>query len=98
MYEKGYTLTDIVFIEKKGLSKEEAFKEELTLIKDTKPIFNQLSNPDHWFGSRNCTKEQALFAKILHEMGYGYQRIAYLLGASKPIGAHMTIKRMITYV
>jgi hypothetical protein len=95
-YDKGFTLSDIVVIVANGLSKEEALEKELKLIKETKPMLNELGNPDHWQRNRKNNKETAEFAKNLHDMGYGYVRITYLLGGKK--ANHMTIKRMISYV
>ena len=96
LYKEGYTLEDVVKIEEKKLTKEQALEKESILIKDLKPVFNELGNPDHWNRGRKQTEETSLFAKMLHEMGYGYQRIAYLMGGDK--NNHMSIKRMLTYV
>ncbi len=95
-YNKGYTLADIVVIELKGLTKKEVLEIEMNRIKQLKPVFNELSNPDHWQRGRKQTEETSLFAKALHEMGYGYQRVAYLMGGNK--NNHMSIKRMLSYV
>ena len=94
LYKEGFTLSDIVKIERKGLSKREALFAEDIIIKNEKPEFNELGNPDHWNRGRKYTKEIKEFVKTLHEMGYGYIRIAYLLGGNKT--NHMTIKRMVT--
>lgn len=94
LYKEGFTLSDIVKIERKGLSKREALFAENIIIKNEKPEFNELGNPDHWNRGRKYTNEIKEFVKTLHEMGYGYIRIAYLLGGNKT--NHMTIKRMVT--
>ena len=96
LYEEGYTLSDVVIITEKGLTKEQALEKELNYIKTLKPEYNELGNPDHWQRGRKQTEETSVFAKVLHEMGYGYQRIAHLMGGNKK--NHMTIKRMLSYV
>lgn len=96
LYEEGYTLSDVVVITEKGLTKEQALEKELDYIKTLKPEYNELGNPDHWQRGRKQTEETSMFAKALHEMGYGYQRIAHLMGGNKK--NHMTIKRMLSYV
>ena len=96
LYEEGYTLSDVVVITEKGLTKEQALEKELDYIKNLKPEYNELGNPDHWQRGRKQTEETSTFAKALHEMGYGYQRIAHLMGGNKK--NHMTIKRMLSYV
>lgn len=96
LYEEGYTLSDVVVITEKGLTKEQALEKELDYIKTLKPEYNELGNPDHWQRGRKQTEETSIFAKALHEMGYGYQRIAHLMGGNKK--NHMTIKRMLSYV
>lgn len=96
LYEEGYTLSDVVVITEKGLTKEQALEKELDYIKTLKPEYNELGNPDHWQRGRKQTEETSIFAKALHEMGYGYQRIAHLMGGNNK--NHMTIKRMLSYV
>ena len=96
LYEEGYTLADVVVITEKGLTKEQALAKELDYIKTLKPEYNELGNPDHWQRGRKQTEETSMFAKALYEMGYGYQRIAHLMGGNKK--NHMTIKRMLSYV
>jgi hypothetical protein len=96
LYEQGYTLSDVVVISENGLTKEEVLEKELEYIKTLKPEYNELGNPDHWQRGRKQTEETSMFAKTLHEMGYGYQRIAHLMGGNK--NNHMTIKRMLSYV
>lgn len=96
LYEEGYTLSDVVHIKEKGLTKEQALQKELEYIKQLKPEFNELGNPDHWQRNRKQTEETSVFAKALYEMGYGYIRIAQLMGGSSK--NHMTIKRMLSYV
>lgn len=88
---EGYTLSDIVEITHKQLSKQEALEIESSLIKEQKPEFNELNNPDHWSRGRSYDKSVAGFAKALHEMGYGYIRVAFLMGSD----SHMLAKRMI---
>jgi hypothetical protein len=96
LYEKGFTLADVVKITDNKLTKKEALEKESVLIKELKPVFNELGNPDHWQRGRKQTEETSLFAKALHEMGYGYIRISHLMGGSK--NNHMSIKRMLSYV
>lgn len=93
LYKQGFTLADIVQIEVNGLSKEEALECEKEMIMDDPPEFNELGNPNHWQRGRKYDKEMASFAKSLHEMGYGYVRITYLMGGGS--NQHMKIKRMI---
>jgi hypothetical protein len=95
-YDKGYTLADIVVIVQKGLTKKDALEIEMLKIKQLKPMLNELSNPDHWQRGRKQTEDTSLFAKALYEMGYGYKRIAHLMGGTK--NNHMSIKRMLSYV
>lgn len=89
----GFTLNDIVEIKHNLLSKKDALRLEQELIEKHRPAFNELRNPDHWNRGRTYDKQSAEFVKTLHEMGYGYIRIAYLVGGD--VGKHMTIKRMI---
>ena len=96
IYDSGYTLSDVVVIEDNNLSKEDSYIIESELIKTLKPKFNALLNPEHWHIGRRQPREVAEFAKTLHEMGYGYIRIAQLLGGTN--NNHMSIKRMIGYV
>lgn len=96
LYNLGYTLADIVQIDDNQLTKQEALDLEKHRIEESKPKFNSLLNPDHWHKSRTQTEETSMFAKALYEMGYGYQRIAHLMGGNKK--NHMTIKRMLSYV
>jgi len=98
MFLKGYTLTDIVCITDNMLSKQQAMKVEAEKVDLYRPRFNKLLNKDHWHISRQQTQEMCYFAKALKEMGYGYQRIAYLLGSDKPKNKVMSIKRMLSYV
>ena len=93
LYEEGYNLNHIVSIVANQLTKKEALQIEMDLIKELKPMFNELSNPNHWNRGRKYTPTIAETAKALHEMGYGYIRIAQLMGGSK--NNHMSIKRMI---
>lgn len=93
LYEEGYNLNRIVSIVANQLTKKEALQIEMDLIKELKPMFNELSNPNHWNRGRKYTPAIAETAKALHEMGYGYIRIAQLMGGSK--NNHMSIKRMI---
>jgi hypothetical protein len=98
LYEKGYTLEDIVKIHTKGISKKEALELEYVLIDQHRPVFNKDKNKDHWHTNRKVEKNFCKELKALHEMGYGYQRIAFLSGAEKPKNHVMAIKRMINYV
>jgi hypothetical protein len=95
-YNKGFTLSDVVVVSEKNLTKKEALEKESLLIKELKPVFNELGNPNHWQRGRKQTEETSLFAKALHEMGYGYIRIAKLMGGTEK--NHMSIKRMLSYV
>lgn len=98
LYEKGYTLEDIVQIHTKGISKKEALELEYVLIDKHRPILNKDKNKDHWHTNRVYDKNFCTELKALHEMGYGYQRIAFLSGSSTPKKQVMSIKRMINYV
>lgn len=98
MFLKGYTLTDIVSITDNMLSKQQAMSIEAEKVNLYRPKFNKLLNKNHWHISRQKTKEMCEFAKALKEMGYGYQRISYLLGSSAPKNNAMSIKRMLNYV
>ena len=93
LYSLGYTLADIVQIEVNRLTKKEALECESAMIMDDPPEFNELGNPNHWQRGRQYDKEMANFAKSLHDMGYGYVRIACLMGGTNQ--QHMKIKRMI---
>ena len=94
LYLAGFTLQDVVNIENNGLTKKEALSIEGTIIKQERPVLNELGNPDHWNRGRKYTKEMVSFVKELHSMGYGYVRIAFLIGG---VGTnHMTAKRMVT--
>jgi hypothetical protein len=93
LYKTGFTLADIVKIEANGLTKKEALECEKAMIMEDPPEFNELGNPNHWQRGRKYDKETAQFVQVLHEMGYGYIRIAHLMGGNK--SNHMSIKRMI---
>ena len=93
LYLLGFTLVDVVKIEHNGLTKKEALDLEAQVIKTDRPKFNELGNPNHWNRGRIWTKETSQFAKDLHSMGYGYIRIANLMGGDN--NKHMTIKRMV---
>jgi hypothetical protein len=95
---EGHTLQDIVEITHSNLTKGQASEIEKKLISEHKYDFNELHNPNHWQRGRKCDKEMAFFAKMLHSMGYGYIRIAHLMGSTNPNNDHMKIKRMISYV
>lgn len=90
-YDKGFTLADIVEIKSNQLTKEQAISQESILINELRPVLNELKNPDHWNRGRSYTRDLAEFAKKLHEMGYGYVRIAFLMGSN----SHMLAKRMV---
>jgi len=96
LYSIGFTLADIVKIQVNGLTKKEALDCESAMIMGDPPQFNELGNPNHWQRGRKYDKETAEFAKSLHDMGYGYIRIANLMGGSNK--QHMKIKRMIENV
>lgn len=95
---KGFTLQDIVYIRERGLPKQEAFEKERNLIDELRPKYNKLSNKNHWQGNRKFEVETCLLAKALHEMGYGYQRIAFLLGSENHKNKGMSTRRMVSYV
>jgi hypothetical protein len=97
LFKQGFTLADIVVIERNKLTKKEALCLERILIKDLKPEFNELLNSDHWRRNRQHSREIAEFAKNIYDCGYGYLYTAYLMGANKG-EKHMTIKRMINNV
>jgi hypothetical protein len=94
----GHTLQDIVEITHSNLTKPKALEIEKRLIEQNKYEFNAAHNPNHWQKGRTCDRETAMFAKLLHSMGYGYIRIAFLMGSDNPSSHHMKIKRMISYV
>ena len=98
MQMDGYTLQDIVSIREQGLPKQEAFERERNLIDELRPKYNKLSNKDHWQGNRKFEVETCIFAKNLHDMGYGYQRIAFLLGSPNYKNNAMSTRRMVSYV
>jgi hypothetical protein len=98
LFSDGYTLDEIVSIENKKLTKQEAMSIEKELVNNLSPQFNKLLNPDHWYIARQRTKETCGFAKALHNMGYGYTKIAFLLGADDYKTKGMSVKRMINYV
>ncbi len=98
LFLKGFTLNDIVYVYANMLSKKEAMEIEAKQVDKYRPQFNKLLNKNHWSKSRQKTPEMCLFGKTLKEMGYGYQRIAYLMGAEQPKNHVMAIKRMISYV
>ena len=93
LYKEGFTLADIVQIKVKGLTKKQALEIEREMILENPPDLNELGNPNHWQRGRKYTPEIASFAKTMHDMGYGYIRIAYIMGGSK--NNHMSTKRMI---
>jgi hypothetical protein len=93
LYSVGFTLSDIVKIEANKLTKRQALDCESAMIMEDPPKFNELGNPNHWQRGRKYDKETAIFAKTLHDMGYGYVRISYLMGGES--NQHMKIKRMI---
>lgn len=94
LYLEGYTLQDIVNIQHNGLTKKEALSIEDNIIKTERPQLNELGNPNHLNRGRKYTKDMVSFVKELHSMGYGYVRIAFLIGGST--SNHMTAKRMVT--
>lgn len=96
LFNLGYTLNDIVVIERNMLSKDEALMIEKQIILELKPLFNAMSNPNYWSKNRKTTPDVCDLAKSLQEMGYGYIRISHLVGGTKTNA--MTIKRMISYV
>jgi hypothetical protein len=98
LFKEGFTLTDIVTVTDNMLSKQKAMEIEAEKINEYRPKFNKLLNKNHWHIARQKTKEMCEFAKALKEMGYGYQRISFLLGSSKPKNNAMSVKRMLTYV
>jgi hypothetical protein len=98
LYEKGFTLENIVKIIEKKLTKEQALELETQFIEKHRPVFNKNKNKSHWDIQRKRAKEICEYAKALSQMGYGYVRIAYLLGADNHSKKGMSIKRMINYV
>ena len=89
--KNGHTLDEIVTITHKNLTRAEAESIETEVIQKLTPRFNALKNPKHWNKGRSYTQGIAEFAKTLHGMGYGYIRIAFLLGTD----SHMLAKRMV---
>ena len=98
LYSKGYTLENVVKIYINNLTKEQALITERKLIDEHRPVFNKNKNKNHWDVQRKFNKQFCEELKALHEMGYGYNRIAFLSGSSFPKINAMSIKRMIGYV
>lgn len=94
----GHTLADIVEIVSSNLSKESANLLETNLIKQyegTGLLFNKSKTFEHNKTLTKYSEEVISFAKKLHLLGFGYQRIAFLLGATEPKKSVMSIKRMV---
>lgn len=98
MSDNGYTLNEIVEIRRQRLSKKEALSIERELIDKYRPMYNKLSNKSHWQKNRKFEVETCMLAKALHKMGYGYQRIAFLLGSPNYKNNAMSTRRMVSYV
>ncbi len=97
LFAEGFLPTDWVIIHEKGLSKADAIEIEQRLIKGSSPRFNKAHKPMYQVNRKvsKTGKEICKFAHMLHEMGYGYQRIAFLMGADNPKNKVMSIKRNI---
>jgi len=91
LFEQGYTMADVVFIQETLLSKEEALALELPRIKELKPKFNLLGNS---FAARTFTKEQAIAANKAFREGTPYYKIPALFGMS-PSNRSVVGKRMV---
>ena len=92
--QAGHTLDEVVYICAKNLTKAEALAEEAKLITENKgcALFN-LQGTGKYLGK--VPTDVSNFAKALHQMGYGYQHTAFLLGAANPKTKVMSAKRMI---
>lgn len=92
--DAGYTLAEMVNVVRQRLTKEAALELEASLIKEypSTQLFN-VQGTGVYLGK--VTEEVEQFAKTLHQMGYGYQRVAFLLGADNPKKKVMSAKRMI---
>ena len=95
LFADGYLPTDWVIIQEKGLTKADAIIMESALIALANPKFNKAHKPMYSVRNKvqNTGEEICRFAYMLHEMGYGYQRIAFLMGASNPKTKVMSMKR-----
>jgi len=98
LMQKGFLPSDWVHIVEKQLTKEDAHKLELELIKTNQPIYNSIGTDKYKEKLRKCSSNVHSFLDALHKMGYGYQRIAYLTGSDTPKTNVMSIKRMLSYV
>jgi hypothetical protein len=97
LFSDGFLPTDWVTIYAKGMSKPLAIQLEFDLIKLHNPKFNKTHKPSYK-ASNKISKtgvDICRFAYMLHNMGYGYRRIAFLMGASIPKNKVMSIKRNI---
>lgn len=96
---QGFLLDEIVDIPIRGLSEKEAYEQEQQLLKscDENLLFNKQGTLKYKKSLRKSDKNLQLFAKALHDMGYGYQHTAFLLGAPEPKKRVVSIKRMIAY-
>jgi len=76
--EKGYTLDELVSIESKNLSKDQALEEERQLIDTLKPLFNKKQ------GLKNLkiTEDNYHAALAMRDDGMSYSAIAQELGLS----------------
>jgi hypothetical protein len=92
---KGYTLDKIVEIIDSSLSRSKALEIEKEMINSVG--YGKLFNKDPRLMNRKHDKEMCNFAKALHELGFGYQRVAHLMGADNPKTKAMAVKRMIQY-
>jgi hypothetical protein len=77
LYLQGYTMADIVKISCSLLDKKDALELEDKLIKEQRPKFNKLGNPDNYL-NKKYTLEQALEAR---QMYYGGNIPYYMIPA-----------------
>ena len=79
LFDKGYTLADIVEINEKSLTREQSFEIERTLI--TKYGYDRLFNlPHNW--AAIITPKQINHAKVLRHEGMSYSKIGGAIGCS----------------
>lgn len=83
LFQLGYTMDEFVKVYAKHLSKKEACAIEASLIVKYKPVYNKLSNSNfsHIWSKWDTTTKTTI--KTLHNNGYSYSQIAYLMGGQK---------------
>jgi len=94
LYEQGFTMGDIAKVTHTLLTKDHALDLELNLIKEVKPIYNRLGNPDKFY-CKSFTPDQAILANELFEGGKRYYEIPDILNINSS-NKSVTGKRMVT--